>query len=834
MATWALTIQGLVDQAAEREGLTMRQHAEADLSYGATDWIRRAPDSGVAPSEMMGEFAAWYDRQREQMAETIGYRPQRDIFLAGSAQTKTRLAAQVADIGSRLTVDRGRRTHFDSLSQYIAQGDIEGATALWEDSVEARFFDASALAPGGARDESIRQAATRQIETAGQEVFADQGWSAFQDWISDPDNHPQAWRDTAGYLDQRDRSLGTVRNNVADQAAVAQEQMEAARGLEMAQFIEWSIPYTSGISGISLEDLRGQIHGSLTLYSPLEQATLLRDIYGKTRQGRRERSTDGDAVRHRDTIVSLTQASKALTPSNVGHFLQLVNRHYLNGDFGTGTGASVEYRRWLSLVEQDAAEVDRVVVPGKQMIDSLMHVMRMENIAGDRQLKEGYFIDAKGLYEEKGDRTALKLEPMEGDLIDVWDAQGRRSVLSFTELGDELYGELRSMVKNAPGEVDVMNMARQLAYQRLAGMLPGRQEMEWVGESGAPIPGDYVVAQEAVGRPSAVRKRLREAFPDVEAVEAGMAFVGEHGLSREQITVARRPLGEGRTGAYALQFIKQRAGEEPAWANPLFEARSALWRELMDEGEYLHAAELAADELPRDAARLAELRGAGGIYDFTDRGDGSFAVQFVRGGVVYPVYPREPGDDAAISAMWFPDSGDLLRQPGAPTLGPGDRPEPAAPEPAAPAPPAPPAAAAPPEVSDEMADTDAMLTDLLAEWDTLTEEYLEVNRQLNEIGGTNPMFEGARAREHHRLSAAQDSLAADRRVLGAQISRMRNKAGEIADQQQRKADVVTNELQHEARTGELNNAVLSEILRLVNEGGYMLTDVVADLQALAE
>ena len=818
-----LTIQGIVDRSAERHSLSARQKAEAELSYGAMDWIRQAPESGVAPSELMDEFAVWYDRQREELAENIGYQPQHDYFMAGTEQNKMRLATQVADIGSRLTMEQGVATHYDSLSQYVAQGDIEGTAALWDDSVEAGFFQAEALAPGGARDESIRQAAGRQIETEGQQIFADQGWGAFNEWITDPDNHPEAWRDSAGYLGGRDRTLGTVRNNVADQAAVQQEQMQAARGIEMAQFIEWSIPFTSGIEGISLENLRGRIHSDLSLYSPLEKATLLRDIYGKTRQGRRDRGTEDTAVRHRDTIVSLTNSSKALTPSNVGHFLQLVNRHYLNGDFGTGREATAEYRRWLSLVEQDAADVDRLVVPGQQMIDSLMHVMRMSNIAGERQLKEGYFIDEKGLFE-KGKTKALDLAPMEGDLLDVWDAQGRRSVLSFTEIGDELYGELRAMVKNAPGEVDVMGMARQLSYQRLAGMLPGRQEMEWVGDEGAPLPSDWVVAQEPVG------KRRRERLPDEEAIQAGLSFVGEHGLSREQVTVGTRALGEGRTGAYALSYIND---PERDWATPLFQARSTMWRELMDEGEYVQAAELAADELPRDAGRLDELRRAGAVYDFTDHGDGSFAVQFVRGGVVYPVYPMEPGDDEAITAMWYPDSGNLLRDPTTSALSPGGAPDrqPTAPAAGQAGLAAAPAAAA--EVSDEMADTDAGLTELLAEWDALTEQYLDVNRKLGASPNRGGLFQVRDERARQQLTAQQGTIAAERRDVGAQISFLRSKAEEISTARQHKADVVSNEIQHEARTGELNNTVLEEILRMVNETGYSLTNIVTDLQAIA-
>ena len=793
-----------LQEAQNAGGAQRRERAQTDFvfkSYALRNEIAKAEDPEKA-------FADWWEQTErlQHQAQTTIQNPEHESQFVSFAENwkRQQLPGAMQEMGAR-TVEMGRQGMLDNVNRAIEAGDPEMVYEIVGAARSDGFIDAAGaerVLAGG-----VNAAAMEQVNRAAQVIYDEHGLDAAVDWIRDPDNHDPRYR-----LDIDD--LDNIADTLEEQAVTDMRRMEMQRGEDMAEFILWSIPVMEGNEPITLAALTAKVNEMLPNHSSLQRAEIIRDTYGKTTSGRSGTGTAAEAARRRDVIVSLEKASRGLTSENAGHFLELVNRHFRNGDFGEGREAVAEYRRWLSVLEKDAGDVQRIAEPGEAMIDSLMHLMRMSNVAAERQLKDP-FIGEKGLYREEGDRQALLLEPGEGDLLDVYNAQGELTVRSFTEIGDELKADLRAMIKRAPGDVDVAVAAKQLLHRALVAMKPGVQEMEWVGESGAPAPAEWTIAEVPVG------KRRRQRFPDVEAIDAGIAFLGEHGLAARQLTIGTRPLGDGRTGAHALQYLDSRSDLAP----PLYAAANLEWQGLMDEGLYIQAAEIAADALPRTAAGMAEVRRAGGIWDFTDNGDGSFSVQFVQGGVTYPVFPIEEGDEAALAAMLYPDSSDLLSQPRGRALSPGGAvPTPrggaGAPAPApAPAPPVP--------LSSRVTEIDTEIADLTSQWNQLGAEYLSVNDQINAApegsvivsGGADVAapevrldpatgLPGSRYIETTGLMDQQAALASKRREVGARITALR----------QRKQELLAEEMESLRHMDSLNSKVLEEIM--LHYGGY--------------
>ena len=381
----ALTVQGIVQDAGAREALTTRQKATSTLAHEATNWVRNAPESGIAPSEMMGEFVSWYDRQREQLSEAIQFVPQRDLFVAETERAKLSLAAEVADLGQRLTIEQGRAVHQDTLSQYIASGDIEGVDALWEDSVEANLYAIEELGPGGAREQSIRLASMRVMESQGQAVFEQEGWDGFNEWIADPDNHPARWKETAGYLDDRARALGTIRSNVAEQAKAQLAQLEQVRGNEMAQFIVDTIPIKDGTMPVTLNELQDLAATGLPSHTPLKRAETVAKIWESTRKYRMAGDDAGKAAaaqRNREAIVDLERLSLGLDQSNKAQFLDEVNDRFLAGDITPGGTSTVPRPRLRERAgDRRADEAGRSVPAGARAVDD--HDQRRRRAAAE-------------------------------------------------------------------------------------------------------------------------------------------------------------------------------------------------------------------------------------------------------------------------------------------------------------------------------------------------------------------------------------------------------------------------------------------------------------------
>ena len=778
---------------AERQAFNRRMEAKQRVGTATSEWMRETVrNKDLKPDQLLPLYLEFRSGLKENELQGIGWRTQSDIANLEFDQDTQIQGQKVLALADDMTLQAGLQALNSSLGEAIREGNVESVYNDFEDAVETGYLPAAALEPGGERDKAVRRAGVNQLEFVAQQVFEAEGLEAAKEYVLTATNHDDKMMLT-------DSDLRGVFSNIRGQAEAGTQRMELVKGEDMAEFILWSIPYTSGHESITLKALRDQVDGALPRHSSLEKAKLIRDTYEKTQRGsggaRGATSPEG-AQHRREVIMSLEKASRGLTSENVGHYYALVNRHFQDGDFGDGAGAAAEYRRWLSVLDKDAAEVDRIAQPGESVIDSVTHIMSMTHVAAGRAMKEGkYFIGEKGLYEEEGDRQALILEPGEGDLFAVHDPQGRLNWRSFTEIGDEMKAELRAMVRQSPGDLDVATAAMQILHRELAAMKPGVQDMEWVDATGTPAPADWTIAPVGVG------KGRRERFPDVEALDAGLSFIGERGgLDREQLTIGTRPLGDGRTGAPALKYIAGREG----WETPMAEARGTMWQGLMDEGMFIEAAELAADGLPRDVGQLAEMRRAGALYDFTDHGDGSFSVQYVPGGVVYPVFPIEEGDDAALTALWFPN---LLDEPEGQTLAPGGVARGASRRPAV----APAAAPPPPPLSAQVTELDTELANLQREWDSLGSEYLSVNEQINVAPPLRTLAtawnEELGQSERSRLAAQQEDLASQRREVGARITALR----------ERRAVMLDEEFEKVRRVDELNGVVLDEILMLYGE-----------------
>ena len=441
----------------------------------------------------------------------------------------------------------------------------------------------------------------------------------------------------------------------------------------------------------------------------------------------------------------------------------------------------------------------------------------------------------------------LVLQPGEGDLLDAVDADGQPTVISITGLISRIDARIRQTLRTAPGEVDVMQIARQEADFELKRIMPGVQADEWVGGD---APRSWVARVDADPREALLERNAdrRERFPDVEAVDAGLAFIGERGLRRDQVRVTTTPLGDRRSGAAAMRIVAEKIDVDPEWAPMTFESRASLYHRLQEEGQYSTAQEIAIDSLPRDTGKLREIQRAGGLWDFTDHGDGTYSVQLEEFGQVYPLYATEEGDEQAFTEMWFPDPEVLLAAPAPaapPAMGPGGAPDvpspPAAPIPSIPfapwaAAPEPPAwqsrrNAEPVSVPQDLADNQTSLTELMQEWDALEQEYLDVNQRLNQLDpdSTNRLT----ATKRRGLERSQATLAEQRRALGERITKLRKAGAKAELLREQQVDLIDEGIQVEDEAAQANNTVLDAILDGINRAGFWLADRHAELQAMA-
>ena len=438
---------------------------------------------------------------------------------------------------------------------------------------------------------------------------------------------------TAGDRNAIIHNLHSFDNSLKQELLIEKNKTEA-------EFIDWSLPYDLGQQPLSIRDAQDKADALLSeTHLPTERALLVRALlrrnntqWGDAAKGAKDAA---EAERQRRALSFLDREFSEAADRELPHYKRELLRLYNAGDI-----SRPEYdMRMKPLGER----VETMVQPSMQFLDGIGRHMRLTNAAGER----GVDVDVRGDFLYDGDER-VAVGDAEGDLLDVIGPDGQRTYRSITAIVSAAKREVSRLAEAHinRGEVldadSLMTLTRQIIHRELAEMMPGVQVGEKITATGEPLRADWQVA-EAPGQ----RRRLigggtredRKRFPDVESVEAGLEFVGEEGLMSEQVRVEFGPMGSVWTGFDAVaRATSPQTAMDFGGLVPGYYAILDLWNQAIDGGDYQEAAMLAAAMLPRDTGALQTLRAEGRIWDYEDRGDGAYSVQFTQGGQIYPMF----------------------------------------------------------------------------------------------------------------------------------------------------------------------------------------------------
>lgn len=616
-------------QAAKREALTQHTTAKNALSMTSMKLIRDLSNDNTPGAEVLSRGLGVFRMQRDRAAQGIAFLPQREAFLVETDAQMMALGSRLIEIEDHKTRQEGQTAHFAAIDTHIQQGNPAGARMQWESAVDAKLFNADALRPGGRMETSIKAAAINSITGTAQTIFENEGLASALDWLMNPRSHEKGWLLTGQDLRRaRDVLLGMEEGN--------QLRIGMERDQQRGQVADYLRPMQLGQQPVptSLAELESNIDKLTSSLLPKERAEIKLQAAKELGFGLADQS-DAMKAYTNQVVEDLRREGRELTTAQIPAWQSLISEHAGVGTFGTGAEGRRLRDDLMSYADEQKKEL---MAPGYDLIDTTFERYRLFMAAMERGVDEPEVLGEQVFDGKK----VLQIGDTEGNQVDVVDRDGRPDRRLLSDMKAEVRQAYRSKIeqmltdKEAVDATAAGKIARQMLAQHITGMLPGAQPgEELIG--GVPVPTDYQVREPELKhrwwRPN--RPKVLQASPEFSAAQAALEYLGPAGLMREQLTLPKpQPLGDAWAGGLVMRSDELQVSGVVDPSGPAMEA----WQGYMADGEFTLAAMVAANELPRDPARLNELMRGGEIFAWEDMGGGHYRVKFAGAGLWHPVF----------------------------------------------------------------------------------------------------------------------------------------------------------------------------------------------------
>ena len=634
------TLSNIAERIGERDAISTRMEAETAMRAWNDNYRKEAATSEKAGSEIYSDYLAEHQKKVEELSSAIRYVPQDEIFRVGERERGEAMAVEMMNLADAKAMRRGQVTTYNSIQANIDTGNPEDIEGIVKDAVGAGFLDPKVLEPGGFLDDAQRRAQITNITKEADLLYQaeDGGLTKSKRWVLDASNHDDRFNVTINDLEG-------IAQNLDKREAIEKEAARELLNEELANFTgvynrikhgEIKPPNTMDEADLVVEEHAPSAEN-------LDKAEMAGALMDLARKGIPPANPADQEKRNRESLVMIETEGQDVEYNQLSAFGLRVNALYINGNITETT----RNRLINDVVEQGRSEErervdDTVIVPTFTLLRNL-------NAANERD------------YEQKhitihGTEVYVKDERMDfGDKEGEW--------ITFTNEDGEIrisVTELESQVRDAIWKVEASafqnnqmvqleQVARQVVAQTLAKAIPGR-EIEGVD---AGVFGDLDVSPEKIARNWLGKKWFKEDYKYDTSIydvfDSARTYAGAEGTENTPLRAESTPLSEFHTGEHAVN-VAMKANQEWASSPWVQQGMEELDRFLAD-GEVVDASFQSANLMPRDPEALEALAANGDLHYWEHAGDvddGAYRVQFVEGGMFYPVLPLERDHAAAV------------------------------------------------------------------------------------------------------------------------------------------------------------------------------------------